>query len=186
MRAEPSRIPGCSVVELVHHTDDRGSFVKLFRSSTFVELGLDPTIREVYWSTSARGVVRGLHFQTPPDAHAKTVGVVSGTILDVVLDLRAGSPTYGEHAAFELDATSARAVHVPLGCAHGFQALSDGATVAYLVGTEHAPEHDAGIRWDSAGIAWPLPDPVVSGRDLTFPALAEFETPFGFVAPEGP
>ncbi len=183
MRVEETAIPGCVVVHLRRHHDERGDFVKAFQRDTYKLLGLDPTVAELYWSTSRRGVIRGLHFQTPPHAHAKTVMVVHGAVEDVVVDLRTGSPTWARNVSVALADDPPRAIHVPVGCAHGFQVTSAEATVAYLVGTEHAPEHDDGIRWDSAGITWPVPDPVVSPRDAAFPALADFVSPFVFATP---
>jgi dTDP-4-dehydrorhamnose 3,5-epimerase len=180
VRAEPSAIPGCVHVRLDRHEDARGDFVKVLRRDTYESLGLDPTVAELYWSTSHRGVVRGMHFQLPPHDHAKTVTVIRGCIHDVVVDLRVGSPAFGRSVAFTLDAAEPSAVHVPKGCAHGFQAVADESVVAYLVGTEHAPDHDTGVRWDTVGADWPLPDPVVSERDARFPRLAEFDSPFRF------
>lgn len=177
MHVEPSAIPGCARLDLFRAEDDRGGFVKLFERSTFAAAGLDPDVAEAFCSTSRRGVVRGLHFQLPPADHAKTVTVLSGRVLDVVVDLRTDSPTYGRHARFDLDEAGA-GVHIPVGCAHGFQALTDEATMVYLVSTEHSPEHDTGVRWDSAGIEWPLPPTVISDRDRALPPLAEFDSPF--------
>lgn len=178
MRPEATPIPGCVLLDLDGHEDARGDFLKVFRRDRFAELGLDPTVAELYWSTSRRGVVRGLHFQTPPHDHAKTVNVVRGAVHDVVVDLRTGSPMYGRPVAFTLSAAEPRALHVPAGCAHGFQALVDDTVVAYLVGSEHAPEHDTGVRWDSVGADWPIAAAVVSDRDAAFPTLAEFDSPF--------
>jgi dTDP-4-dehydrorhamnose 3,5-epimerase len=183
VRAEPSGITGCALLHLFRAGDARGTFLKLFERSTFAELGLDPEVVEVFCSTSHLGVVRGLHFQLPPHAHAKTVVPLAGAIHDVVVDLRVDAPTYGEHAAFELSADAGTALHVPVGCAHGFQALTQDAIVAYLVSTEHAPEHDTGIHWDSAGIRWPLPPAMVSERDAALPHLGEFDSPFRMPAP---
>ncbi len=190
VEAEPSPIPGCLLLHLFRHEDPRGGFQKLFERRAFAALGMDTDVAEAYWSTSHRGVVRGLHFQLPPHHHAKTVVAVAGTVHDVVLDLRTDSPAFGTHAAFTLDAAAGLAVHVPAGCAHGFQALTEGAGVAYLVSTEHAPDHDTGVRWDSAGIAWPLPPTVISDRDAGLPRLADFDSPFRLLRPgpdpEGP
>jgi dTDP-4-dehydrorhamnose 3,5-epimerase len=178
--AEPTAIPGCTRLRLVRHEDARGDFVKILRRDEYAALGLDPTVAELYWSTSRRGVVRGLHFQSPPHQHAKTVSVLRGAARDVVVDLRVGSPAYGRAVVLELRADEPAAVHVPAGCAHGFQALTDDTVVAYLVGTEHAPSHDDGIRWGSAGVDWPIADAVVSERDNAFPALADFDSPFRY------
>jgi len=178
VQAEPTTIPGCARLDLFRADDDRGAFVKLYERSTFAALGLDPDVAEVFCSTSRRNVIRGLHFQLPPHEHAKTVTVLTGRVHDVVVDLRTDSPAFGRHEAFVLDAEGAGALHIPVGCAHGFQALTDDATMAYLVGTENSREHDTGIRWDSAGISWPHPPSAISARDRSLPALADFVSPF--------
>lgn len=182
MDPEPTAIPGCFIVPLFHHGDARGEFVKVFQSSTSSP-SVDLTIAELFWSRSTRGVVRGLHFQIPPHAHAKLVTIISGTALDVVVDLRVGSPAFGEPHAFTLDASSPVAIVVPVGCAHGFQATSGDATILYATSTEHVPEADRGIRWDTIGAPWPIADPIISARDAGFPALVDFDSPFRFEDP---
>ncbi|MBM3674502.1 MAG: dTDP-4-keto-6-deoxy-D-glucose epimerase [Actinobacteria bacterium] len=178
VRAEPTAIPGCTLVHLDRHADARGDFVKGFAASAYAAMGCDPTVAEVYWSTSRRATIRGMHFQVPPHAHAKTVCVVRGSVHDVVIDLRVASPAFRRHVTVPLNAARPAALHVPLGCAHGFQALEDDTLVAYLVGTEHDPGADTGVRWDSIGVDWPLPDPIVSERDAAFVALDDFASPF--------
>ena len=180
MTRETTDIPGCSVVRLFRHEDARGEFVKIFQATTARAGGDDPTIGELFWSRSHAGVVRGLHFQVPPDDHTKVVTIIAGRAFDVVLDLRVGSPAYGTHIAVELDAAAPAAVVVPVGCAHGFQATVDDTVMLYATSTEHAPESDRGIRWDSAGIAWPLPAVAISDRDGGFPALDAYTSPFVF------
>jgi dTDP-4-dehydrorhamnose 3,5-epimerase len=154
--------------------------VKVYQRSVAGAMGLDTTVAEFYYSRSSTGVIRGLHFQSPPHDHAKAVVCIVGSIFDVVVDLRFGSPTYAEHATFLLDAAAPSAVHVPAGCAHGFQALSNDALVGYLVSSEHEPSSDTGIRWDSAGIDWPLANPLVSSRDQSLPRLADLVSPFRY------
>jgi dTDP-4-dehydrorhamnose 3,5-epimerase len=175
---EPTAIAGCAVVELTHHHDERGEFVKVFQSSVTRAAGDDPDISELFWSRSRRGVVRGLHFQVPPHAHTKLVTIIAGQALDAVVDLRVGSPTHGTCVTVGLDAAAPVGVVVPIGCAHGFQALADDTVVLYATSTEHHPESDVGVRWDSAGIAWPIADATTSARDAAFPALADFVSPF--------
>lgn len=169
-------IAGLVHTPLARWTDGRGSLVKVFQASA---LGAEPG-REVFLSTSTRGVVRGLHFQVPPHDHAKTVVCLAGSILDVAVDLRRGSPTEGRVASFALDGGSPAQLHLPAGLAHGFQALENDTLVAYIVSSEHAPDHDRGIRWDSIGVDWPLPVAAMSDRDQAFPRLAEFDSPFAF------
>ena len=133
----------------------------------------------LFWSSSAKGVIRGLHFQAPPYDHAKLVACVAGAIWDVTVDLRRTSPTYGRHVARELTAENGVQLYLPRGMAHGFLALSEGAVVSYAVESAHHPAADRGLRWDSCGIPWPLDGtPTISARDAAFPGLAAFESPF--------
>lgn len=180
LELEPSTIPGCQLLRGFAHEDTRGSFEKLVHQPAFEAAGLEWRFRETYLSRSQRGVIRGLHFQRPPSDHVKLVSCLAGAVLDVVLDLRSDSPTYGQHARFELRPGAATAVLIPRGCAHGFVAHEDDSLLLYLVTTPHDPERDAGVRWDSAGIDWSL-DPqaaLLSPRDQALPTLAELDNPF--------
>lgn len=179
LNIEDTGIPGYMKLCLPRFDDSRGVFQKVFQSSAFVELGLETRMSEVYFTHSGMGVLRGLHFQSPPHEHAKIVCCLAGTAHDVVLDIRRGSPTFGKHVAVRLSAETPTALYVGPGLAHGFLSLSSATTILYMVSTEHAPSHDQGIRWDSAGIDWPLTgEPVVSSRDQAFPRFNEYETPF--------
>jgi len=178
LKTTPTKIPGCLIVESEAHQDERGRFTKWFQSDGFEALGLPTQWAEDYTSVSKCGVIRGLHFQTPPFEHDKLVACLQGQAFDVVLDVRLGSPTWGEHVIVDLCADSANAVFIPAGCAHGFCALKDDTLILYKVGSVHAPAHDTGIRWDSAGIAWPLDAPIVSKRDQALPELYGFASPF--------
>jgi dTDP-4-dehydrorhamnose 3,5-epimerase len=163
-------IGGALQLHTTFHTDARGGFAKPFAAADDVLPGF--SVAEVFWSRSAGGVVRGLHFQNPPTAVAKLVFVTQGRIRDVILDLRADSPTFGQHVAVELDETTGP-LFVPVGCAHGFEVLHGPAVTCYLQGAGFDPDTDAGVRWDSAGVAWAHGDPVVSDRDRNLPVLAE-------------
>lgn len=171
-------IPGCFEVRPAMLNDDRGWFVKPFQASAFEEAGLPTTYPERYYTESRQGVVRGLHFQVPPDAHHKLVYCVSGRAIDVFVDLRTGSPTFGKAASCELLDTTWNAVVLPVGIAHGFAALEDRTILSYSVGTEHAPASDTGIRWDSVDFEWPFDRPIVSARDRELPPLSSFDSPF--------
>lgn len=175
-----SNIPGCYEVICNRFEDERGSFVKTFHKPTFEELGLHTEFVEEYYSVSKKNVIRGMHFQTPPEDHVKLVYCTSGHVMDVVVDLRKGSPTYGEHAIFDLDAEKHNMVYIPKGMAHGFCVLSEQATMVYKVSTVYASEYDQGIRWDSVGVDWKVNSPVVSERDQALPALRQFASPFVF------
>lgn len=175
---ESTPLDGLRVVHPTVRTDDRGSFTKLLHAPTFEAAGLNTRFPEQYVSLSHRGVLRGLHFQTPPHDHAKLVYCLSGRVLDVAVDLRRASPTYGRSFGVELDGARQTGVYFPRGFAHGFLTLSDEALLAYAVETVHAPEHDAGVRWDSVGFDWPTRAPLTSERDRGFPPLAAFVSPF--------
>jgi dTDP-4-dehydrorhamnose 3,5-epimerase len=125
-------------------------------------------------------VLRGLHFQAPPAHLDKIVHCISGRILDAVLDLRRGSPTFGQHELFELAGDSADMVFIPAGLAHGFYTLSEESVVLYKTSRPYSPADDTGVRWDTAGIHWPDPSPILSPRDELLMPLAALQSPFHF------
>lgn len=180
MNIEPTDIPGCHIVQANVLRDTRGTFVKTFHSDRFEELGLRTDWREEYFSTSVRNVVRGMHFQNPPADHAKMVFCLVGEVLDVVVDLRVGSPTFGRSVGFTLSAENGRGLYLPSGCAHGFVSRTDLSGMYYKVTSVHSPEHDAGIAWDSIDFDWGVADPVLSPRDQAHPKLPDFQSPFMF------
>lgn len=179
MRLSSTPLDGCLEVHPTLCPDERGLFVKPYSFGEFTAAGLPTEWREHFYSRSNAGVVRGLHFQRPPSEQDKLVYCVHGTAFDVVVDLRAGSPTYGKFTTFHLDDKSWRAIFIPAGMAHGFLALEPEAVMAYAVTTEHDPALDTGILWNSVGIPWPVSHlPVVSPRDAALPRLDEFVSPF--------
>lgn len=180
MNFQPLAIPGCVLVNLRLFQDARGLFVKTFLAEAFAAHGLHAHFTETFYSTSHHNVLRGLHFQLPPHDHAKLVTCVAGAALDVVVDVRRGSPTFGQALSIPLDAAQPQAVYIPSGCAHGFYTVSASATLLYQTSVSHVPTHDAGIRWDSIPLAWPSPAPIVSERDQRWPTLAEFASPFTY------
>lgn len=152
--------------------DHRGLFVKTFHNGLFEAIGFHDLFRESYYSVSKKNVLRGMHFQQPPYDHEKLVSVSAGKILDVILDIRKTSPTYGKFVAVEIPEHS-HSVFIPRGCAHGFLTLSDTATVTYSVTTVYQKEADDGIRWNSFGFRWPVADPILSERDRSFGSLQQ-------------
>jgi len=182
LRVRPLALAGACVVEPFVHTDERGQFVKSFHAEQLREAGLHFELREEFYSVSQRGVLRGLHFQTPPCEHQKLVSCIAGRVLDVLVDLRRGSATYGQSCSIELSRDRPQLVWVPPGLAHGFLSLDDESCVIYRTDREHASQHDRGIRWDSFGFDWPMAaaELIISPRDREHPALAEFESPFVF------
>ena len=180
LRVTPLALAGAAVVEPIVQRDQRGSFVKTFHAAQLADAGLQFELREEFYSVSHRGVLRGMHFQTPPFAHKKLVCCLAGRVLDVLVDLRRGSATFGTACSLELSAERPQMVWVPPGLAHGFLSLDDGSCVTYKTDREYAPQHDAGIRWDSFGFAWPLAadELIISPRDRQHPPLAQFASPF--------
>ncbi len=178
MELVPTDLTGLHIIRPRIFHDVRGSFVKTYHCDAFRKLGLDFEPQEEFFSTSAKNVLRGMHFQSPPAAHAKLVYCIAGRVLDVALDLRKNSPTFGHSCARELNAVNREMFFIPTGFAHGFLALEDNTTMVYQTSTVHSPAHDAGVRWDSFGFAWPAKDPILSNRDQKFPGLGEFKSPF--------
>lgn len=171
-----TRLAGVWVVEPERLDDERGFFARTWCRREFESRGLSPALAQCSLSfTRRRGTVRGMHFQAAPHAEAKLVRCTRGAIHDVALDVRRGSPTFGQWVAAELTADNRHMLYVPEGVAHGFQTLSDDAEVFYQISTPHAPEAERGVRWDDAavGIAWPVADVTVSPRDAGLPPLAD-------------
>ena len=173
-------LPGCFELQPRVFDDARGRFVKTFHREAFAQHGLHTEFAEEYYSHSRRGVIRGMHFQTPPAAHVKLVYCVQGEVFDVVVDLRLGSPTYGQCATLKLSAAQGNVLYIPAGLGHGFCATSETATLVYKVSTVYAPAQDSGVLWSSLDVAWPLEGavPVVSERDAGFLPLSAFQSPF--------
>lgn len=169
---------GAKVITLPYSTDARGSFTKTFHETTLAAAGVHFTLRESYFSLSKKDVIRGMHFQLPPHHHSKVVFCPQGAILDVIVDLRKGSPTYKQYYATELSADNHKAYFIPEGFAHGFKSLTDDAMTFYLVSSEYSRDHDTGIRFDSIGFDWGVINPIISDRDLSFGTLGEFDSPF--------
>lgn len=174
-RFQSLRIPGVILLEAIPIGDQRGHFVERYRDSDFRSHGIQGPFLQDNESRSVKGVLRGLHFQDVPKPQAKLVMVVHGTIFDVAVDVRKGSPTYAQWVGEILSAENHRMLYVPEGFAHGFCVLSDEATVLYKVTREFDPELDRGIAWNDAEIdvAWPVAEPILSTKDASLPPLRE-------------
>jgi len=166
------------LLEPKSHEDVRGKFVKVFNDDFFNQNGLNIQIAETYYSVSHHNVIRGMHFQTPPHDHVKMVYVSYGKILDVVLDIRKGSPTYNKYLSLELSGNNGYILVVPKGFAHGFKSLCDNTIVTYMQTSCYVPKNDIGIRYDSFGFDWECKNPKLSERDQNFPLLSDFDSPF--------
>ena len=169
---------GAYLLTLPSSQDMRGSFIKAYQETCFEKMGIDFTLRESYFSFSKKDVIRGMHFQLPPQQHSKVVFCPQGAILDVILDLRKDSPTYKQYFAHELSEDNHLACYIPEGFAHGFKSLTEGAMTYYLVSSEYSQPHDTGILYNSIGIDWQVENPIISARDLSFGKMEDFESPF--------
>jgi dTDP-4-dehydrorhamnose 3,5-epimerase len=180
-----SKIKGCFEIQPRVIGDIRGKFVKVFHAAEFSKHGLETSYVEDFFSVSNKGVIRGLHFQLPPYDHVKIVYCQQGEAMDVVVDLRLGSPTYGEFEIFKLSGEKANGIYIPAGLAHGFCATSESALMIYKVSSVYSPEYDSGVRWDSMDIPWPIVNPTLSSRDLKFPEFTDFISPFIYEGTNG-
>jgi dTDP-4-dehydrorhamnose 3,5-epimerase len=177
MEARELSIAGAWVFEPTVFPDRRGVFAAPYQAGVFREaLGFDLAVAQTNHSVSARGVIRGVHFADTPPGQAKYVYCPRGALLDVVVDVRVGSPTFGTHEAVELDARSCRAVYLAEGLGHAFMALEDDTVMAYLCSTPYTPGAEHGISPLDPALAlpWPAgPAPLLSGKDAAAPTLAE-------------
>jgi dTDP-4-dehydrorhamnose 3,5-epimerase len=169
-----TKLEGVVLVEPRVHGDERGFMLESYSREAWAELGVEVEFVQHNHSRSVRGTLRGIHFQTEP-GQAKLVRCARGEILDVAVDLRRGSPTYGQWEAHVLDDVAHRQLFVPVGFGHGFAVLSETADVAYQVSSYYDPATEAGIAWDDpdVGVEWQVADPLLSERDKSAPRLAE-------------
>ncbi len=178
MKIEKTKIEGVYTIEPDIFTDERGSFVKPFNKEVFAENGLVTNFEENFYSISKKNVMRGMHFQKHPKAMAKVVYVTKGAILDIILDIRKNSSTYGQYFSIEISAANHVAVYIPQGCAHGFLSLEDDSCTMYLQEVAHSPENEYGIHMDSFGVDWGVTDFIISKKDQMFPLFQDFNSPF--------
>jgi dTDP-4-dehydrorhamnose 3,5-epimerase len=178
-------IPEVLAITPARYGDARGYFCETYNQRTFAEHAIATRFVQDNQSLSSRkGTIRGLHFQKPPYAQAKLVRAVSGSVYDVAVDIRRGSPTYGRFAGTVLSAENGVQLYIPAGFAHGFCTLEDGTEVVYKVSDFYSREHDAAVFWDdpAIGVPWPLDRAVaqVSEKDAAAPGFAELQSPFGY------
>jgi dTDP-4-dehydrorhamnose 3,5-epimerase len=172
---EHLELPEIVLIKPRVYGDGRGFFLETYKHSDFAEHGITGAFVQTNHSRSAQGVLRGLHYQKEPRAQGKLIGVAQGTIFDVAVDIRLGSPTYGKWAAQRLSSDNHYLLYIPPGFAHGFCVLSDYADVIYQVTAEYSEEHERGIQWNDPGIGidWPVQVPALSGRDTCQPRLED-------------
>jgi dTDP-4-dehydrorhamnose 3,5-epimerase len=172
VRFEPAGLDGAWVLPLDRHEDERGFFARVWCAAEFGDRGLAGSLQQCSLSYNRHaGTIRGMHYQAAPREEAKIVRCVRGAIYDVLLDLRAGSPTFMRWVGRELSAENRLAFYVPEGVAHGFQTLADDAEVLYLISQQYDAALARGVRWDDPafGIQWPRPPAIISPRDAGYP-----------------
>ena len=183
MRITPTELPGVLLIAPVRYEDARGFFVETYNWETWSKAGVAMRfVQDNHSLSRPKGTLRGLHFQTPPFAQDKLVRVIRGSILDVAVDIRQGSPTFGRHVAVRLTAEDPTQILVPVGFAHGFCTLEPDTEVVYKVSNVYSPQHDRGLRWNdpALGIPWPVgeAEAVLSDKDARAPLLADLEPAF--------
>ncbi len=183
LKVTPLALPEALLIEYKRLEDARGFFTETYRESDFSALGLPRFVQENH-SRSAKGVLRGLHYQLKPAAQGKLVRCLRGKVFDVCADIRKGSPRYARWAAVELSESRPALLYVPPGFVHGFAALSDGAEVLYKVSSYYSPAHERSLLWSDPelGIEWPLREPVLSPKDAAAPRLQDADNDFAYPA----
>ena len=182
---ETLRIPDVQLIKPRVFGDARGFFMETYKRTEFEAAGISGAFVQANHSRSARGVLRGLHYQKSPRAQGKLMTVVTGAIFDVAVDIRAGSPTYGAWVGEVLSGDNHHFLYVPPGFAHGFCVLSESVDLIYQVTDEYSPEHERGILWNDpeVGIEWPIQVPELSARDAVQPRLSEADNNFVYETP---
>lgn len=174
MKFSKTSLNDAMLIELEKRGDERGFFARTFCTREFAQAGLETSFVQANHSRNVKaGTLRGMHYQKAPHGEVKLVRCVKGAIHDVIIDLRAGSPSYGRWEGFDLDAEEGRMLYVPAGFAHGFQTLQDDTDITYQVSHPYTPEAEAGVRWDDPafGITWPLALSNISEKDAAWPLV---------------
>ena len=186
MKRIDTKLPGVYIIEPVVHGDHRGYFMETYSAKIFADMGIDTVfVQDNQSFTAKKGTLRGIHFQNAPMAQAKLVRVTRGAVLDVAVDLRKGSPTYGKHVAVELTEENHRQFFVPRGFAHGFAVLSEEAVFQYKCDNYYAPQAEGALAWDDPDVAidWGVPaeSVILSEKDSKHPKLKDLDSPFELI-----
>jgi len=165
----------CFLSKINIFKDKRGAFIKVLSNGRGHKIA---QVAEIFYTTSGKNVLRGMHFQAPPFQHSKIITCINGKSLNVAVNLMRNSKDYGKHKVFKLSAVKPTSLIVPSGFAHGFLSLENNTKLLYITTSSHAPSHDRGIHWNSFGFSWPVRKPIISKRDAGFRPLDLFRTPF--------
>ena len=184
MRVKQTSLPGVLLITPVRHEDDRGFFAESWSRTRMIEAGLDlpDFVQDSHSMSYKGGTVRGLHFQAPPRAQGKLVRCGRGSLFDVAVDFRAGSPTFGRWVGAELSADNGCQIWIPAGFLHGFVTREPNTEIVYKATSAYAPQCEGTVRWDSAilGIEWNVSEPILSAKDAGAPDFDAVQSPFVF------
>ena len=169
MKIEKTNIEGLFVINTIKFEDHRGSLLKPYSYKNYKDFEVNLNFKETWFTKSKANVIRGMHLQIGEMAYEKLVSVIAGSLIDVVLDIRKDSSTYGEFFEIKLDDTLPRALYIPKGCAHGYKVLEDNTITMYKATEVHSSDHDLGVKWDSFGYDWEIEDPIISRKDEILP-----------------
>lgn len=180
MQIKTTPIAGLLIIEPQVFKDDRGYFYESYNKEKMLAAGIDLAFVQDNQSLSQKGIVRGLHFQAPPFAQGKLVRVIQGAVMDVAVDIRKDSPTYGEHFSIELTAENKTMFYIPPGFAHGFETLSDNTLFLYKCTDVYNKASEGGLLWndETLGIKWQTTAPIISDKDKVLPTINQFTSPF--------
>ncbi|MFW5879598.1 MAG: dTDP-4-dehydrorhamnose 3,5-epimerase family protein [bacterium] len=174
MKLIKTAIEGVCIIRNLKKSDIRGAFTKIFNEDSFKEANLAFEFKESFYSINKKNVIRGMHFQKPPHDHEKLIYVPQGNLLDVLLDLRKKSKTFGEYITISLSDKDNKSIYIPKGLAHGFKSLKENTIMIYNVTSVYNSKSDSGIRFDSFGFDWNTEDAIISSRDLSLPPFSVF------------
>jgi len=177
MEIQKTFIEGLYIIQVLKFKDDRGELIKPFSLSFFDHFDKDINLnfKETWFTKSHKGVIRAMHLQVGSLTCEKLVSVIHGAVLDVVLDIRKESLTFGQWFEFELNATQNKALYIPQGCAHGYKVLEENSITMYMATEINVPKDDIGIRWDSFGYNWNINQPILSEKDKNLPLFGDYE-----------
>ena len=171
MKYKHTEISGLLIFEGFLFNDIRGELVKPFSSKNIIDLDINLNFKETWFTKSKKNVIRGMHLQVGNMACEKFVSVISGSVVDIILDVRKNSNTYGKFFEIELTSNNPKSLYIPKGCAHGYKVLESDTITMYMATEFHSSDHDLGYRWDSFGYNWNISDPIISERDKNLEAF---------------